>query len=175
MSTMKTIEIEKITLNIGAGKPGPELEKGKMLLEKITGAKPCETMTKKRLPAWNLRPGLVIGCKVTLRGKEAEELLKTLLKAKDSVLNSRSFDKKGNFSFGIKEYLDIPSINYIPEVGIIGLEVAVSLQRKGFRIKRRKLQTKKIPSRHNISKQDGINYAKSLGCKVLEKEEAEEE
>ena len=59
MSTMKTIEIEKITLNIGAGKPGPELEKGKMLLEKITGAKPCETMTKKRLPAWNLRPGLV--------------------------------------------------------------------------------------------------------------------
>ena len=35
MSTMKTIEIEKITLNIGAGKPGPELEKGKMLLEKI--------------------------------------------------------------------------------------------------------------------------------------------
>ena len=107
---MKTIEIEKITLNIGAGKPGPELEKGKMLLEKITGAKPCETMTKKRLPAWNLRPGLVIGCKVTLRGKEAEELLKTLLKAKDSVLNSRSFDKKGNLTYGIKEHIIFPEI-----------------------------------------------------------------
>ncbi|MBS3162681.1 50S ribosomal protein L5 [Candidatus Woesearchaeota archaeon] len=174
MSTMKTIEIEKITLNIGTGKPGSELEKGKILLEKISGAKPCETMTKKRLPAWNLRPGLVIGCKVTLRGKKAEELLKTLLKARDNVLPSRSFDKKGNFSFGIKEYLDIPNLNYIPEVGIIGLEVAVSLQRKGFRIKRRKLETKKIPARHDISKQDGINFAKTLGCNVLEKEEAEE-
>ena len=175
MNTMKTIEIEKITLNIGTGKPGPELEKAKILLERISGAKPCETMTQKRLPAWNLRPGLVIGCKVTLRGKRSEELLKILLKARDNRLPSRSFDKKGNFSFGIKEYLDIPNINYIPEVGIIGLEVAVSLQRKGFRIKRRKLETRKIPSRHDIHKEDGINFAKGLGCIIIEKEEAEEE
>jgi large subunit ribosomal protein L5 len=172
---MKNIEIEKISLNIGTGKPGPELEKAKILLERITGAKPCETITKKRLPSWNLRPGLVIGCKVTLRGKKAEEVLKTLLKAKDNKISYRAFDKKGNFSFGIKEYLDVPNLNYIPEVGIIGFEVAVSLQRKGFRIKRRVLQPRKIPARHDIAKQDGMNYVKSLGVNVLEKEGAEEE
>ncbi len=175
MNIMKTIEIEKITLNIGTGKPGPELEKAKILLEKISGAKPCETITKKRLPAWNLRPGLVIGCKVTIRGKKAEELLKNLLKARDNQLSSRLFDKTGNFSFGIKEYLDIPNLNYIPEVGIIGLEVAVSLQRKGFRIKRRTLKPKKIPARHSINKQNGIDFARTLGVTVIEREEAEEE
>jgi len=172
---MKEIGIEKVTLNVGTGKPGPELEKGKILLQKISGLKPSETLTQKRIPTWGLRPNLVIGAKVTLRGEKAKEVLKTLLQAKDNRLQARSFDIHGNFSFGIKEYLDVPTLNYIPEVGIRGFEVAVSLQRKGFRIKRRSLEKRKIPKRHAISKQDAIAFARNtLKITVIEREEAEE-
>ncbi|HIH15241.1 MAG: large subunit ribosomal protein L5 [archaeon GW2011_AR17] len=175
MNIMKEIGIEKVTLNVGTGKPGPELEKGKILLQKISGLKPSETLTQKRIPTWGLRPNLVIGAKVTLRGEKAKEVLKTLLQAKDNRLQARSFDIHGNFSFGIKEYLDVPTLNYIPEVGIRGFEVAVSLQRKGFRIKRRSLEKRKIPKRHAISKQDAIAFARNtLKITVIEREEAEE-
>ncbi len=160
MNVMKEITIEKVTLNIGTGKPGQELEKAKILLNKISGLKPSETLTKKRIPTWGLRPNLVIGCKVTMRGQKAEEVLLNLLQAKDMRLTSRTFDIYGNFSFGIREYLDVPTLNYIPEVGIMGFEIAVSLQRKGFRIKRRALEKKKIPARHNISKVEAMEFAK---------------
>lgn len=172
---MKEIGIEKVTLNIGTGKPGPELEKAKILLEKISGLKPAETRTQKRIPGWGLRPNLVIGCKVTLRGKKAQEVLGMLLHAKDYSLPERSFDAFGNFSFGIKEYLDIPSLNYIPEVGILGFEIAVSLQRKGFRVKRRALRKRSIPARHAIAKGEAVAFAREkLKIVVVEKEEAEE-
>ena len=53
----------------------------------MSGAKPVPTKTNKRIPTWEIRPGLQIGCKVTLRGKKAEELLKRLLEAKDKSLD----------------------------------------------------------------------------------------
>ena len=66
---MKEIRIEKITLNIGAGKDADKLEKGIKLIKNITGRPPIKTYTKKRIPGWGLRPGLPIGCKLTLRKK----------------------------------------------------------------------------------------------------------
>ncbi|MFH1972880.1 MAG: 50S ribosomal protein L5 [archaeon] len=171
---MKEIRVEKVTLNIGTGKPGPELEKAKILLKAITGKKPAETQTTKRIPGWSLRPGLVIGCKVTLRREEAIKLIQRLLVAIDNKISKRAFDKTGNFAFGVPEYLEIPGMEYIPEVGIIGLEAAVTLERPGFRIKKRSQKTKKIPQRHKISKEEAITYAKEkLNVKI--KEEVEEE
>ena len=65
-------------------------------------------------------------------------------------------------------------MDYIPEVGIIGLEVAVTLARPGYRIKRRTQKTKSIPERHKISKQEGIDFAKKeLGVKIKEEEDEE--
>ncbi len=95
---MKGIRIEKITLNVGAGKNEEMLKKGLKLLNKITSTKPVETKTKKRIPGWGLRPGLAIGCKVTVR-KDCEQLLKRLVAAKDNVLEQRNFDNQGIFSF----------------------------------------------------------------------------
>ena len=176
MNALKQIGIEKVTLNVGTGKPGPELEKGKILLEKITGLKPAETRTKKRIPGWGLRPNLVIGCKVTLRREKAKNVLGILLRAKDNRLPNHAFDAHGNFAFGIHEYLDVPTMNYIPEVGIMGFEVAVTLQRKGFRVKRRALRKRKIPQRHSISKQEAIAFAtEHLMVSVTKKEEEEED
>ena len=78
MNPMQEIRIEKITLNIGAGKDQLKLEKGIKLLKNITGIEPVKTTTSKRIPEWGIRPGLPIGCKITLRKKEAEKLLKRL-------------------------------------------------------------------------------------------------
>jgi large subunit ribosomal protein L5 len=174
MNLMKEIRIEKVTLNIGVGKPGNLLEKGKILLTAVSGgAKPAETRTTKRIPGWSLRPNLVIGTKLTLRGKKALEVLKDLLGAKENILSKRAFDKQGNFAFGVREYLDIPSLDYIPEVGMMGLEIAVTLKRPGFRIKRRSMRTKTIPARHRVSKEEAITFAKTK-LNVQIKEEIEE-
>ncbi len=160
-NTSRNIRIEKVTLNIGAGKNTALLDKGVKLLKIITGIEPVKTVTQKRIPGWGLRPGLPIGCKVTLRKELAKEVLSRLLVAKNNVLKNSQFDENGNVAFGIHEYIDVPSIKYDPEIGIIGLEVCVTLERHGFRIKRRKLQQKKIPAKHKITKQDAIDFMRN--------------
>jgi len=165
---MREISIEKVSLNCGTGGPGPMLEKSLKLLSKLSGMKAVSTKTTKRIPTWNVRPGLEIGCRVTTRGKKAEEMLKVLLKGKNDELKESSFDDRGNFGFGIKEYLDIPGIEYDPDIGIIGFEVAVTLQRKGFRIRRRANKKKTIPSAHRIYKNDAIEFMKNkFGVKII--------
>jgi large subunit ribosomal protein L5 len=171
MNTSRNVRIEKVTLNIGAGKDQSKLEKGIKLLEKITGVKPVTTVTKKRIPGWGLRPGLPIGCKVTLRKKIATETLKRLLNAKDNLLQKNQFDENGNIAFGLEEYIDIPNVNYDPEIGIIGLEVCVTLERNGFRIKRRRMKKTKVPKKHIITKQEAIDFMKKEFNVKLEEEE----
>src|SRR3989339_155625 len=119
---MNRIRIEKVTLNIGAGTNQSKLDKGLKLLQTITNAKPVKTFTNKRIPNWGIRPGLPIGCKVTLRKKRSVEVLKNLLQAKDNALQERQFDKFGNLAFGLHEYMDIPGVKYDPEIGILGFE-----------------------------------------------------
>ena len=155
---MKTIKIEKVTLNIGTGEPGARLEKAKKLLKTISGMKPVSTVTNKRIPTWKIRPGLEIGCKVTVRGEKAKELLKNLLQGVGNRLDETKFDDQGNLSFGINEYLDVPGLKYDAEIGIIGFNVAVTLKRAGFRIKIRKMKKKKIPAKHRISKKEAIEF-----------------
>lgn len=158
---MKEIKVAKVTLNIGAGKDQAKLKKGVKLLGSITNAKPVETITNKRIAGWGIRPGLPIGCKVTLRKVKAIEILNNLLKAKESKLNEKQFDDNGNIAFGIAEYIDIPSVKYDPDIGIIGLEVCVTLERAGFRIKRRKLCKGKVHKNHKISKEEAMEYMKN--------------
>ncbi len=166
---MRKIRIEKITLNVGAGKDEDKLKKGLKLLKNITGIEPLKTITHKRIPTWALRPGLAIGCKVTLRGKKAEALLKNLLEAREKMLSAKQFDGQGNFSFGIPEYVDIPQVDYDPEIKVMGLEVAVTLERPGFHISRRKMQKRCIPIRHRISPHEAQEFMREqFGVKIEE-------
>ena len=155
---MKIISVEKITLNIGTGEPGDKLAKAIKLLNMVSGAKSAATKSKRRIPTWGIRPGLEIGCKVTLRKKIAEEKLRDLLKAVGNKLKDTNFDDGGNFSFGIHEYLDIPNVKYDASIGIIGLEVAVTLKRPGFRIKYRKLKKATIGKKHAIRKEEAKKF-----------------
>ncbi|MBN1645048.1 50S ribosomal protein L5 [Candidatus Woesearchaeota archaeon] len=169
MNPMQKVRIEKITLNIGSGKDTSKLDKGILLIKTITGITPVKTITKKRIPGWGLRPGLPIGAKITLRKKKASDILRELLKAKDNLLKLSQFDEGGNISFGIHEYIDIPGIAYNPDIGIMGLEVCVTLEKPGFRIKRRMLEKKKIPKKHAVSRDEALEFMKNeFGIKVVE-------
>ncbi|MBU1201687.1 MAG: 50S ribosomal protein L5 [Nanoarchaeota archaeon] len=160
MNPMKEVRIEKLTLNIGAGKDQTKLKKAEKLLKQITGINPVKTITQKRIAGWGLRPGLPIGCKITLRKGDAKAVLVRLLKAKENRLSPNSIDDYGNISFGIHEYIDIPEAKYDPEIGIIGLQTSLTLERPGFRIKKRKLVKRKISHKHRISKEDAIEFLK---------------
>ncbi len=168
---MRSIKITKVTLNIGVGKPGDQLDKSIKLLQKISNRKPVTTKTLKRIPTWGLRPNLQIGTKVTLRDAEAEKLLSRLLQAVENKLKPSSFDNFGNFAFGIHEYIDIPGVEYDVDIGIIGLEVAVTLERPGFRIKRRRLLPRRIPMRHRITREEAINFIRSRFNTTIGEEE----
>ncbi|MBI4150462.1 50S ribosomal protein L5 [Candidatus Woesearchaeota archaeon] len=155
---MRKIKIEKLTLNIGAGKNPDVLKKGTRLLKNITGLEPVKTVTQKRIPNWGLRPGLPIGCKITLRKQQAYELVTRLLDAKSKKLKSSNVDNNGNVSFGIHEYIDIPGVKYDPEIGIMGLQACITLERNGFRVKRRRIGPAKLPQNHRIARDEAIQY-----------------
>jgi large subunit ribosomal protein L5 len=164
-NSMRKIKITKLTLNIGSGKNEDMLKKGLILLKKLSPVKPVKTYTQKRIPTWGLRPGLAIGAKVTIR-KGTEELLKRLLAAKDNTLNEKCFDNRGNFAFGVPEYIDIEGLEYDPDLKILGLEVAVTLERPGYRIKRRKVKQAQVGKSQQITKQEAIKFVQDLGVQV---------
>ncbi len=173
MNPMRKIRIEKVTLNIGVGEPGEKLDKALEVLRRILklvdiDQKPVRTKAKVRVQRWGIRPGLPIGAKVTVRGENAYRLLDLLLRAVDKKISSRSFDEHGNFSFGIEEYIEIPGMKYDPQIGIYGLDVAVTLERPGFRVKRRKRKKSKVGKKHLITKDEAIEFVKeTFGVEVI--------
>lgn len=171
MNPMRTIRIEKLTLNIGAGKDTALLEKGEKLIEQLTGVKPVRTKTQKRIPGWGLRPGLPIGVKLTLRGKKAEELIPRLLSAKEKILKLSNIDETGNVSFGIPEYIDIEGAKYDPAIGIIGLQACITLERPGYRIKKRRIRPVKLNAKHRIKKEEAKAFIEERFAVTFEEEE----
>lgn len=156
MNAMQNIRIEKITLNIGCGEAGEKLDKAKKLLEGLVNKKIIITITHKRTTFGGAK-GRPIGCKVTLRGKEAEEFLKKALDAADFKLPKSVFDRQGSFSFGVKEHISLPGVRYDPDIGIFGMDVCVSLERPGFSIKRKKIPHK-IGKKHLIKPEEAMDW-----------------
>lgn len=164
---MRAIRVEKVTINIGCGAKYPT-DLAKKLLESLTGKKVVITKGKKR-SLFGVPKGKPIGAKVTVR-KDTEKLLKRLLDARDKKIPLTSFDSTGNFSFGIKEYIDVPGLEYDPKMPMLGMDVAVTLSRPGYSVKAKSVPSK-IGKRHAITAADSVAFAKEkLGVKVVEKE-----
>jgi large subunit ribosomal protein L5 len=151
---MREIKIEKVVLSVGG--LGDQLEKGVRLLKYLTDRKPAKTSSKKRIPSLGVRPKLEIGAVVTIR-KRAEEILKKMLAAVDNQLKKKQLSEN-NFSFGIKEYIEIPGTEYQRDIGIIGFDVTVVFKRAGRRVKLRKIKRGKIPKRQVITKEEIIKF-----------------
>lgn len=160
INPMEAPRIEKVVVNMAVGESGERLGKAETLLGRLTNRKPVRTVSTHKIPTWQLKKGDPIGCKVTLRGEEAVDFLKRGFAAKENQLKASSFDNRGNFSFGIHEYIDIPGIKYDPEIGIFGMDITVTMERPGYRIKRRRLEKKKIPVRHVLTKDESMDFVK---------------
>ncbi|MEM2932731.1 MAG: 50S ribosomal protein L5 [Candidatus Pacearchaeota archaeon] len=161
------IAIEKVILHATTSNQ-EKLEKYKELLKYITGRTPATTKAKRRIEQFNIRIGLTIGCMVTLRKSNAIELLKRLLAGVKYTLPLSSFGN-GIVNFGIKEYIQIPNVEYRRDLGILGFDVSVVLTKKGKRVVYRKLKKSKVGSRQKITREETINFMKEqFGLKLKE-------
>lgn len=162
-------KIEKITINIGVGEAGERLKKAETVIKNITGHKPIETLSKTTNKDWGIRKEMPIGCKVTLRGKDADEFLKEALSTRENKMADYSFDDEGNLSFGIPDHTLFKSQKYDPNIGIFGMDVCITMKKHGYRIKHRRIATQKIPHRHRVKKEETIKFfCETFNVEVIE-------
>ncbi|GAB6266819.1 MAG TPA: 50S ribosomal protein L5 [Methanothrix soehngenii] len=169
MNVMLEPRIDKVVVHVGVGESGQRLVNAETIMKTITKQQPVRSMAKKTLPTFNIKKKEPIGAKLTLRGKAAEDFLVLALKAAGNSLKMSQFDQQGNFSFGIEEHTDFPGMRYDPEIGIFGMDVSVALKRAGYRIARRRVAKKKLPSRQRLGQDDTVEFIKKkFGVEVLE-------
>ena len=165
---MKKISVAKVVLNMGVGKSGEPIEQAKRALEQIAGQKPNTRNAKATQRDWGVHKGEPIGVAVTLRRQPAIELIKRLFTAKGNQMNGSSFDDFGNLSFGIKEHIDIPGVKYDPQIGILGLNVSISLARPGFNIRFRSKHKASVGNHHRITSEEAKDFlTKEFGIEIV--------
>ena len=153
---MQEIEIEKMTLNCGAVEE--KLERSIKLLETITKRKVLVIKSTKRIPDFGISPGKKSGCKITIRDKkEIISLLKRFFAAVDNKISKKKVSEN-HLSFGIKEYIEIPGMEYNRDIGILGLEMDIVFTRKGKTVKLRKIKRGKYPKKQNVTPGEIIDY-----------------
>lgn len=151
---MRKIKIEKIVLSVGG--TADSLDKGFRLLKFLTGKKPAKIKSKKRIPTWGVRPGLEVGAVVTLR-RNFIDFLKKMLASIDNTLRKKQLSEN-NFSFGIKEYIEIPGVEYQRDIGIMGFDVTIVFKRSGRRVMLRKMKQGKVSKKQIITKEEIIKF-----------------
>jgi len=126
--------LAKIVLNVGMGegaKNPKSLEAAAEELAVITGQRPVITRAKKAISNFSLRAGVPIGCAVTLRGARMYEFLDRFItlavpRIRDfRGLPNRSFDGRGNYTFGIKEQMIFPEIDFDKVEKIHGMDITI--------------------------------------------------
>ncbi len=160
--------IEKVVVNLNVGKSGEPLEKANRVLKEITGQTPVKRKAKKTIRDFGIREGESIAVVVTLRKQQAIDFLKKVLPVVDNKVARQSFDVRGNFAFGLKEHIEIPGVRYDPEIGIFGMDICVSVNRAGQRIKIRKRQNKSVGPKHLLTPEESIVFVKqTLGVEIV--------
>ena len=150
--------ISKVTINIGVGEAGERLKKAETVLQNITNHKPVQTLSKTTNKDWGLRKRMPIGCKVTLRGDDAHEFLTKAFATRENKMADYSFDDQGNLSFGIPDHTLFKDQKYDPNIGIFGMDISVTMEKPGYRIKHRRIQKRKIPHRHQVKREETIRF-----------------
>jgi len=132
---MEVPKLTTISINMGVGdaKLNPKaLESAVDELTMISGQKPVVTLSKKDISNFKVRKGFPVGCKVTMRGKRMYEFLERLIavalpRTRDfRGLSFKSFDRRGNFNFGVKEQIIFTEINYDKIDSIRGMDINIT-------------------------------------------------
>ena len=165
---MRTPVIEKVVVHMGVGESGQHLVDAENILTEITGQTVIRAFAKMTVPAFGIKKKEPIGCKVTLRGENAEKFLQTSLTIVENTLRSSQFDATGNVAFGIEEHTDFPGMKYDPNIGVFGMDVIVVLKRPGSRIAKRRIAQRKVPNSHKMNKEDAIAFlTENYGVEVV--------
>lgn len=131
---MEVPKIVKIVVNRGIGDATQDpkaVEKTEEEFRLITGQKPVFIKAKKSIASFKVRKGMIIGAKVTLRGKRMEEFFEKLInialpRIRDfKGLSRKSFDGRGNYTFGVEEQLIFPEIDYDKVDKIRGFDITI--------------------------------------------------
>jgi len=161
--------IAKITVNIGVGEAGERLGKAETVLQSITGHKPIQTLSKTTNKDWGIRKRMPIGCKVTLRGDEAKKFLIEALKTRGNKMADYSFDDQGNLSFGLPDHTLLKDQKYDPNIGVFGMDICVTMERPGYRIKHRRINRRSIPQRHLVTRDESTKFfAEEFNVEVVQ-------
>ncbi len=132
---MEVPSLSHISVNMGIGdaKDNPKkLESAIQELTLITGQKPLTTFSKKDISNFKIRKGFPVGCKVTLRGNRMYDFMERLIsialpRTRDfRGLSFKSFDGRGNYSFGVKEQIIFTEIDYDKIDSIRGMDITFS-------------------------------------------------
>lgn len=138
-NVMMVPKITKVTLNMGLGEALTDkkvLDAATADLAKISGQKPIVTNARKSVANFKIREGWPIGCKVTIRRERMYELLDRIIsvavpRIRDfRGLPSKSFDGRGNYSFGVKEQIVFPEIDYDKLDALRGLDITITTTAK---------------------------------------------
>ena len=136
---MAVPKVTKIVINMGVGEAANDKKHLESALENLTvisGQKPIVTKARQSVASFKIREGWPLGCKVTLRGNKMYDFIERLIKIaipreRDfRGLNPKSFDQQGNYSFGIKEQIIFPEINYDNIDNIRGMDVCINTSAK---------------------------------------------
>ena len=147
---MRNIKLDKVTINMGCGSDKDKMKRSEKFLQKTFKNKPVITVTRRRT-LFGMAKRRPVGVKLTLRGEDAEKFLKDVFTVYDNKINKKQLKNGDNFSIGIKEYLDLPNMNYDPDIGMLGFDVCISLKRAGYRVKKRRISKSFQFSRHDHS------------------------
>jgi large subunit ribosomal protein L5 len=134
-TVMQVPRITKITVNMGVGEAVADkkiIENAAGDLARITGQKPLLCKARNSFASFKVRQGLLIGAKVTLRGRRMYEFLDRLIsiampRIRDfRGVSARSFDGRGNYSFGVKEQIIFPEIAYDQIDALRGMDITIT-------------------------------------------------
>lgn len=138
-NVMAVPKLSKVVINMGVGEAANDKKHLQSALENLTviaGQKPVTTTARKSVASFKIREGWPLGCKVTLRGEKMYDFIERLIniaipRERDfRGLNNKSFDGQGNYSFGIKEQIIFPEINYDNIDNIRGMDVCINTTAK---------------------------------------------
>jgi large subunit ribosomal protein L5 len=138
-NVMEVPKITKITLNMGVGEAVTDkkvMANATADMTVISGQKPIVINSRKSVASFKIRDGWPVGCKVTLRRERMYEFLDRLVnvsipRIRDfRGLNRKSFDGRGNYSFGITEQIMFPEIDFDKIDTIRGMDITITTNAK---------------------------------------------